>query len=130
MNHLSVLFTAVISLLLGFAWYFMPHLIIIVGLCLAPLALLFVLHYTFLIILLFIIFFSFFRIHEVIPVIYSLKISLMLSMGALLSFIPAFIGESKITIYWSNELTLLSVFFLLVILGVILPVITDCHQLF
>ncbi|MCG9593759.1 hypothetical protein L1D58_19300, partial [Vibrio diabolicus] len=61
---------------IGLLWIVMPHPILIVALCFAPLALLFVLNQTFWLVTLFVIF-SFFRIHEAFPVIYNFKIPLL-----------------------------------------------------
>lgn len=108
-----------ICLVLGVVWRFLPHPVIFIAICLLPLGAFFVLRYTFLIVLLFIVF-SFFRLHEVIPLLYSFKIPLLLSMGALFSLFWHLCLTQKFTIYWTRELTLLSIFFALIFIGVFL----------
>jgi len=62
--------------------------------------------------------FSFFRIHEVFPALYPLRIPQMLALAALAS-----LGWNmwcrRIQIYWSSELAVFSCFFIIVSIGVI-----------
>lgn len=99
-------------------WWLVPHPVVIIALGLAPIGAVFVLKKTFLLVLLFIIF-SFFRLHEVFPQLYSLKIPLMLSLGSLLSLMWNIAITQSIKIYWSRELTVVSIFFALVTIGVV-----------
>ena len=100
-------------------WRFIPHPVIIIALGLVPIAILIVLRQPFLFVLLFVIF-SFFRIHEVFPQIYNFKIPLLLSLASL-GALAWHVGISrKVEIYWRPELTVMCVFFGLVIVGVVL----------
>jgi O-antigen ligase len=118
-NPVKVVFPLILCLLLGVAWYFIPHPALIVAASLVPFAIIFVLKQSFLIILLFVIF-SFFRIHEVFPQVYNFKIPLMLSMASLGALFWHVALSRKIEIYWRSELTIISVFFGLVIVGVLM----------
>ena len=100
-------------------WRFIPHPVVIIALALVPLAALVVLRYPFWFILLFVIF-SFFRIHEVFPQIYNFKLPLLLSLASLAA-LGWHVGISrKVTIYWRPELTIMTLFFFLVFVGVLL----------
>lgn len=113
-KHIGI---TVFCLLVGVIWSFVPHPIVVIALGLAPLGALFVMRYTFFLVLMFIIF-SFFRIHEVFPALYNLKIPLMLSMSSLMSLMWNIFITQKIRVYWRSELTIASVFFALVFIGV------------
>jgi probable O-glycosylation ligase (exosortase A-associated) len=114
------------GIILGFAlcglmtavWYFAPHPIIPLAIALLPLAFLFVLNQTFWFVILFVIF-SFFRIHEAIPVLFSLKIPLLLSLGALSALMWHLLISRKLAVQWHHSLTWLAIFWVLVILGMI-----------
>lgn len=116
---LNIMPLCVLCSVMGVIWYFLPHPILLMALCILPIAALFALQYTFFILLLFIVF-SFFRLHEVFPVLYSFKIPLLLSAGALFSLFWHLCITQTISVYWSRELTLLSIFFTLVVIGVVL----------
>ncbi|GAK16089.1 LOW QUALITY PROTEIN: membrane protein SypL [Vibrio sp. JCM 19053] len=103
---------------IGLLWVVMPHPILIVALCFAPLALLFVLNQTFWLVTLFVIF-SFFRIHEAFPVIYNFKIPLLLSFGALAALAFHLLISRQITAFWHPSLKWLCIFWGLVIIGII-----------
>ncbi|MGI3060173.1 O-antigen ligase family protein [Vibrio alginolyticus] len=103
---------------IGLLWVVMPHTILIVALCFAPLALLFVLNQTFWLVTLFVIF-SFFRIHEAFPVIYNFKIPLLLSLGALAALAFHLLISRQITAFWHPSLKWLCIFWGLVIIGII-----------
>ncbi len=103
---------------IGLLWVVMPHPILIVALCFAPLALLFVLNQTFWLVTLFVIF-SFFRIHEAFPVIYNFKIPLLLSLGALAALAFHLLISRQITAFWHPSLKWLCIFWGLVIIGII-----------
>jgi len=114
------LFISMIVAALAFIiWRFIPHPVVIIALALVPLAALVVLRYPFWFILLFVIF-SFFRIHEVFPQIYNFKLPLLLSLASLAA-LGWHVGISrKVTIYWRPELTIMTLFFFLVFVGVLL----------
>jgi len=101
---------------LSLVWYFLPHPALIVVIGIMPFALLFTLKQPFLLVLCFVIF-SFFRIHEVFPQIYNFKIPLLLSMASLGALFWHLALSAKITPYWRPELSAISLFFLLVIIG-------------
>jgi len=63
--------------------------------------------------------FSFFRIHEVFPGLYHLKIPLLLSLASLGALIWHLTLTGKIKIYWRPELSVITIFFALVIIGVL-----------
>ncbi|EGQ8308759.1 hypothetical protein GKA53_15610 [Vibrio parahaemolyticus] len=99
-------------------WIVMPHPILIVAVCFAPLALLFVLNQTFWLVTLFVIF-SFFRIHEAFPAIYSFKIPLLLSLGALAALAFHLLLSRQLTAFWHPSLKWLCIFWGLVIIGIV-----------
>ena len=105
-------------LLLGLTWYLVPHPALILVFGLVPIAVLFVLNNAFLMVLLFVVF-SFFRLHEVYPQLYSLKIPLLLSLASLTALFWHVGLTQKITPYWRKELTLISLFFFLVLIGIV-----------
>lgn len=105
--------------LIGVAWLAIPHPAVVVPVSLAPLAILLVLDRSFLMILLFVSF-SFFRLHEVFPQLYSLKIPLLLSLASLAALAWHVGFTRKYQVYWRKELTTLSIFFALVVIGVVL----------
>ncbi|NOH79694.1 hypothetical protein F0231_08050 [Vibrio sp. RE86] len=104
---------------LAFVWSAVPHPAIVVVLCFAPLGVLFVLNQTFWLVSLFVLF-SFFRIHEAFAPLYSLKIPLLLSLGALAGLLWHSIISRKIQMYWHPTFTWLTVFWVLVIIGAVL----------
>ena len=112
-------FAAIIcSLFVGFLWHFYPHPFVAISLGFLILAALYTLNHPFVMVLFFVIF-SFFRIHEVFPQLYSLKIPLFLSLGSLTALIWQVGITRKIKLFWCKEFTLLTYFLLLVIIGVI-----------
>ncbi|YCO05190.1 O-antigen ligase family protein [Vibrio sp. VNB-15] len=111
---IAVTFTISVALL----WLVMPHPILILVLCFAPLAILFVLNHTFWFVTLFVIF-SFFRIHEACPSIYHFKIPLLLSLGALMALSFHLLISRQITAFWHPCLKWLSIFWVLVLIGVV-----------
>jgi len=113
----QVLLILSLCLLLGILWKLLPHPALAIAIGLFPIAVLFTLNQPFLIVLLFVTF-SFFRVHEVFPQLYHLKIPLLLSIASL-GALSWHIGLTrKIEVWWSPELTTLSVFFGLVIIGI------------
>ncbi|MCS0310251.1 O-antigen ligase family protein [Vibrio diabolicus] len=107
-----------ITVCIGLLWIVMPHPILIVTLCFAPLALLFVLNQTFWLVTLFVIF-SFFRIHEAFPIIYNFKIPLLLSLGALAALAFHLLISRQLTAFWHPSLKWLCIFWGLVIIGIV-----------
>ncbi|MFL0806606.1 MAG: O-antigen ligase family protein [Oceanobacter sp.] len=108
-----------ICLLIAVVWKLVPHPAVVMVFSLIPFALVFVLHVPFLMVLLFVAF-SFFRLHEVFPQLYSLKIPLMLSLASLFALFWHIGLSRKIQVYWRKEFVTLSIFFLLVVVGVIM----------
>ncbi len=108
----------VLLILFSLAWTFVPHPAVILPLTALPLAILFVLRFPFPMVMLFVVF-SFFRIHEVFPQLYNLKIPLLLSLASLFALFWHIGISKKIQPYWQRELMWLSLFFLLVVIGVI-----------
>lgn len=105
-------------LLLASAWYLVPHPALVIIASIVPLALVLVIRLPFLMVLLFVVF-SFFRIHEVLPQLYHLKIPLLLSLASLIT-LSWHIGLSgRVRMYWRPEFTMISVFFILTIIGVV-----------
>lgn len=99
-------------------WSVFPHPVVITALCLAPFGILFVLNQTFWLVSLFVLF-SFFRIHEAFPALYSLKIPLLLSLGALSALMWHTIISRQVKTYWHPNLTQLAVFWALVVIGIV-----------
>ncbi|EEX92414.1 O-antigen ligase family protein [Vibrio orientalis] len=114
----SLCMTAICFLLAG-VWLLVPNPLIVVVLCFAPLGVLFVLNQTFWFVSLFVLF-SFFRIHESLPALYSLKIPLLLSLGALSALLWHSLISRKLTTYWHPSFTWLTIFWLLVVIGAVL----------
>ncbi|MDD9198212.1 O-antigen ligase family protein [Aliivibrio sp. S2MY1] len=112
-------FTAIAcSLFIGGIWHFYPHPSWIISLSVLSLAALYTLNRPFIIVLFFVIF-SFFRIHEVFPQLYSLKIPLFLSLGSLTALIWQVGITRQIKLFWCKEFTFLTLFLVIVIVGVI-----------
>ncbi|WP_282066799.1 O-antigen ligase family protein [Vibrio rotiferianus] len=107
-----------ITVVIALAWLVMPHPILIVAICFAPLAILFVLNQTFWLVTLFVIF-SFFRIHEAFPVIYNFKIPLLLSLGALGALSFHLLISRQLSVFWHPSLKWLFIFWALVIIGIV-----------
>ncbi len=117
LSQLSVV--SLSSLLIAALWWLFPHPVLAVVLCALPLAILFVLNNMFWLVFLFVIF-SFFRIHEVVPVLYPLKIPLLLSAGALLALLWHCLISRQLQPYWHHSLNWLALFWLLVLVGVVM----------
>ncbi|OCH23504.1 O-antigen ligase [Aliivibrio sp. 1S128] len=112
-------FTAIAcSLCAGILWRLFPHPALIVVLGILPLAVFYTLNRPFLMVLLFVIF-SFFRIHEVFPQIYNLKIPLLLSLASLVALSWQVIITKQIKFFWCKEFTLLTCFMVLIVIGII-----------
>ncbi len=119
-SHCSqTILTFVICLAIGRLWSLTPHPALILVSALIPMAALIVLNKPFLMVLLFVVF-SFFRLHEVFPQLYTLKIPLILSLASLGTLVWHVGLTRKVKIYWRPELTLMLIFYLLVAIGVLL----------
>ncbi len=103
--------------LIGAAWYKIDHLLVGPALALVPLAALIVLKQPFPFALGFVLF-SFFRLHEVFPQLYSLRIPQLLAMGTLVS-LGWSLWSGRLSAYWTRELTVFGLFFLLVTFGLV-----------
>jgi len=104
---------------IGILWMLIPHPAIVIAIGLIPLAVMLTLNQPFLMVLLFVVF-SFFRIHEVFPQLYHFKIPLLLSMASLGALLWHVGLTRKVETYWRPELTAISVFFVLVIIGIVM----------
>lgn len=105
--------------LVAAAWLLVPHPLVALVLAMAPLAILVVLGFPFVMVVLFVVF-SFFRIHEVFPQLYSLKIPLLLSLASMAALGWHLFISQKISAYWRAELSLITLFFVWVTIGVVL----------
>jgi probable O-glycosylation ligase (exosortase A-associated) len=104
---------------LAITWVFLPHPAVAIALGLCPLLILFVLKQPFLMVLLFVLF-SFFRLHEVFPQLYLLRIPLLLSIASLGALLWHLWVTRDLRIYWTPELIRAAQFFVVVILSIIL----------
>ena len=96
----------------------MPHPVVILVFGLLPIGVWFVLRQAVLVVILFIAF-SFFRIHEAIPVIMPFKFPLLLALGSLFVVAVRLILTRTMQIEWTRELTFLTIFFVLVTIGIL-----------
>ncbi|SHO55067.1 O-antigen ligase family protein [Vibrio quintilis] len=121
MNQTSrpgIIVSLAVCLLMAGMWYLIPHPAIPVAIAILPLAAMFALTQTFWLVILFIIF-SFFRIHEAIPVLFPLKIPLLLSLGSLAALMWHVLISRQLKVYWHPSLTWLAVFWVLVCVGIV-----------
>jgi probable O-glycosylation ligase (exosortase A-associated) len=105
-------------LLVAAAWQLSGNPFAALVLALAPAGLVVVVSGHFWFVLLFILF-SFFRIHEVIPQLYSFKIPLLLSVAALGGIMWHLLISRKLVPYWHPSLAWLLLFWGLVIIGIV-----------
>jgi len=105
-----------ICILVGFVWLRVEHPLVGPALAIIPLAGLVVLKQPFPFVLGFVIF-SFFRIHEVFPQLYPLRIPQMMAVGALVSLAWS-LWSGQLKAYWSRELSVFALFFGLISIGV------------
>lgn len=113
----QTLIATISVLLLGIAWYKLPQPGL-AAISLLPLLLVASLRMPFLLCLAFIAF-SFFRLHEVFPALYPLKIPQLLAIGTLGSLLVNLITR-RIEVFWCREHSLFMFFFLLVVVGALL----------
>ena len=110
------------TLLIGMAWFVLPHPAIVVVAGIVPMVIPQVFKYPYVICLGFIIF-SFFRIHEVFPVLGPLRIPNLLAMGSLAVLGYHIFIVKNINMYWTRQLKWFAIFFVLVTIGV--PLASD-----
>ena len=79
---------------------------------------LFVVNRAFYFVLLFVVF-SFFRIHEALPVLYPMKIPLLLSIGALSALLWHAFVSKELKIFWHHSFNWLAIFWILTIIGIV-----------
>lgn len=116
-SSIQTILVFILCILIGILWKFVPHPAVAIAIALIPIASLIILNQPFLMVLLFVVF-SFFRIHEVFPQLYNLKIPLLLSMASLGALIWHVSLTRTIKPYWRKELTMVSLFFALVLVGI------------
>ncbi|MGF1909743.1 O-antigen ligase family protein [Vibrio kasasachensis] len=114
--HLFIVVSA--SVLIAFGWLLLPDPRLIVVLGALPLGALFVINQTFWLVSLFVMF-SFFRIHEALPVLYNLRIPLLLSLGSLSALLWHVVITKQLKPYWHPVLSWMSAFWLLAIIGIV-----------
>ncbi|MFA0569575.1 O-antigen ligase family protein [Vibrio gallaecicus] len=114
----SIISISLLCLAIGVVWYLVPHPLVAIVISFLPLGALFVINKTFWLVIMFVVF-SFFRIHEAIPVLYSLKIPLLLSLGALSALLWHALISKELKMYWHHSLTWLAIFWGLVFIGII-----------
>jgi len=105
------------SLLVGLIWFFMPSPIVVIALFIAPLIVVKVVKYPYVICLGFIIF-SFFRIHEAFPVLSPLHIPQLLAISSLGVLGWHLFVSKQIECYWTTQLSWFASFFGLVVIGI------------
>ncbi|WP_375754009.1 O-antigen ligase family protein [Vibrio sp. HN007] len=115
-NKKTALLSLCLAIVLTIIWFKLPHPAIVFVLAMLPVGILLVTNQVFWFVLLFVVF-SFFRIHEAIPVLYSLKIPLLLSLGALAGLCWHLFISRKLVPYWHPTLNWLGVFWILVLIG-------------
>lgn len=106
-----------ICLLIGVAWLKTGHPLVGAAAAILPLAVLIVLKMPFYFVLGFVLF-SFFRLHEVFPQLYPLRIPQLLALGSLASLAWS-LWSGSIKPYWTRELGTFSIFFILISIGVL-----------
>ncbi|MFT4925757.1 MAG: putative inorganic carbon (HCO3(-)) transporter [Phenylobacterium sp.] len=114
---MSYLPVTLYCLVVGLAWIFIPHPLVVVAAGLAPLVVINVVNYPYVVCLAFIIF-SFFRIHEVFPFLNPLKLPSLLALGSLAVLGYHLFIVKNIKVYWSKELNWFAAFFGLVVIGI------------
>ena len=120
-NHQPKLHIFILLSLCGIAsliWWVNPRPEIVIALGLLPLGALFVINQTFWIVSLFVLF-SFFRIHEALPVLYNLRLPLLLSLGALSGLCFHIVISRQIKPFWHPCLSWLTVFWILIFIGIL-----------
>ncbi|MGL6625007.1 O-antigen ligase family protein [Aeromonas jandaei] len=116
LNH--ALWGLAVTLLMAVIWWRLPHPLLLPVVGLAIPAMWFALRWPFLMVLGFVTF-SFFRLHEVFPPLYPLKIPLLFSLAAIGALVWHILLTGRIKPYWSPALSWLTAFFLMVSIGVL-----------
>jgi O-antigen ligase len=111
-------FVVILCSLFGAVWSLVPHPVVIIALGLLPVVILFTVYFPVPIGLLFIVF-SFFRIHEAVPILYTLHIPLMLSAATISTLAWHICISQKIQPFNRPELLAFLVFFMLVFSGLV-----------
>lgn len=101
----------------GLVWALVVNPVVALAAGLAPLAVIVTLRQPFLLVLGFVIF-SFFRIHEVFPQLYPLRIPQFLAIATLAS-LGWNVATGQMKAYWSRELSAFAVFFIIVTVGIV-----------
>lgn len=104
-------------LTIAIAWYFVPHPLVVLVFGLLPIGIVSVIQLPIYMVLGFVIF-SFFRIHEVFPPLYPLKIPLLFSLVSIITLGWHIVLTGKIQPYWRKEHLGMTLFFVLVIIGI------------
>lgn len=120
LERMKINFVHVTGIFIGLCcaiWLVFPHPIIPVVIGVVPIAVLITVYQPVLLGLLFIAF-SFFRLHEVFPSLYSLKIPLLLSLGTIATLAWHIGFSGKIKLFHCKELGWFYLFFGLVAIGV------------
>ncbi|WP_421344146.1 O-antigen ligase family protein [Aeromonas veronii] len=112
------IWASTICLVLALLWWRLPHPLLLPVLGLAIPAIWFALRWPFLMVLGFVTF-SFFRLHEVFPQLYPLKIPLLFSLAAIGALVWHILLTGRIKPYWSPALSWLTAFFMMVSIGVL-----------
>jgi len=112
------IWASAICLVLALLWWRLPHPLLLPVLGLAIPAIWFALRWPFLMVLGFVTF-SFFRLHEVFPQLYPLKIPLLFSLAAIGALVWHILLTGRIKPYWSPALSWLTAFFVMVSIGVL-----------
>jgi len=108
-----------ICMLTALLWKIIEHPIIPIVLCALPIGIYMVFKLPFYMVLMFIVF-SFFRIHEVFPFLMPLKLPLLLALGSLVSISWGVFISKSIKPFYTRELAIFSIFFMLVFMGMFL----------
>lgn len=114
--HLFILIS--FCLIASLVWLINPKPEIVIAIGLLPLAGVFVINQTFWLVSLFIMF-SFFRIHEALPSLYSFRLPLLLSIGALSALCFHVVVSRQIKPFWHPCLGWLIAFWVLIFIGIV-----------
>lgn len=113
----QALIAMIACLFLAAVWYLIPHPAVAI-IAVLPVLIALTLKLPFLVCLGFIAF-SFFRLHEVFPAIYPLRIPQLLALATLASLSINLVTK-RLTMFWSKELSVFTYFFLLVVFGALI----------
>lgn len=105
-----------ISIGAGLLWFYLPSPLLIIGLALTPIAMALVIRQPYILCLAFITL-SFFRLHEAFPVLNDLHLPLILAVASMI-VLGSQIAAGRIKPFWSRELTVFSLFFVHLTVGI------------